>query len=172
MTLLRGLGYLALLVIAFVVQVTFFSAFTVQGIGPNLVLLVVVSAGLARGPELAMGLGFTGGLLLDLAPPADHVAGRWALCLVVVGFLIGRLRARAQGATPIEVIAVVAVASFVASSLFVFTGFVLGDTAWSANAALRVILIGLAYDCAVAPFLMPLLGKAEERLSPPQVGLA
>jgi hypothetical protein len=30
-------------------------------------------------------LGFVAGLLLDLVPPADHEAGRWALALVVVG---------------------------------------------------------------------------------------
>ena len=37
-------------------------------------------------------LGFAAGLLLDLAPPADHVAGRWALALVLVGYLAGRVR--------------------------------------------------------------------------------
>ena len=32
------------------------------------------------------------GLLLDLAPPADHVVGRWALALIVVGYVAGRMR--------------------------------------------------------------------------------
>ncbi len=52
---------------------------------PNLCLLVVVGAALTRGPQFAAVLGFVAGVALDLAPPADHVAGRWALALVVVG---------------------------------------------------------------------------------------
>ena len=37
-------------------------------------------------------VGFAAGLALDLAPPADHLAGRWALALVVVGYVAGRAR--------------------------------------------------------------------------------
>ena len=59
---------------------------------PNLVLLVVVAAALTRGPQFAAVLGFVAGVLLDLAPPADHIAGRWALALVVVGYVAGRVR--------------------------------------------------------------------------------
>ena len=58
---------------------------------PNLCLLVVVAAALTRGPQFAAVLGFGAGLALDLAPPADHIAGRWALALVVVGYVAGRV---------------------------------------------------------------------------------
>ena len=68
-----------------------FSHLAVQGVVPDLVLLVVVAAGLAYGSELGLVLGFGAGLLLDLAPPADHYAGRWALALMVVGYVAGRL---------------------------------------------------------------------------------
>ena len=59
---------------------------------PNLCLLVVVAAALTVEAPFALLLGFTAGLTLDLAPPADHVAGRWALALVLVGYLAGRVR--------------------------------------------------------------------------------
>ena len=75
---------------------------------PNLALLVVVAAALVRGPEFAAVLGFVAGLRLDLAPPADHVAGRWALALVVVGYLAGRVR---QDARPSAVAVVATVAA-------------------------------------------------------------
>ena len=82
--------------LALVLQVTFFPPlvpdFFGHGVVPNLCLLVVVAAALVRGPEQAAVLGFVAGLLLDLAPPADHVAGRWALALVVVGYVAGRMR--------------------------------------------------------------------------------
>ena len=64
-------------------------------------------------------LGFVAGVLLDLAPPADHVAGRWALALVVVG-LRRRPDASEAGAAEADtkpsvgaVVATVAASSFV-----------------------------------------------------------
>ena len=80
--------------VALVLQASVFSHLAVQGVVPDLVLLVVVAAGLAYGSELGLVLGFGAGLLLDLAPPADHYAGRWALALLVVGYVAGRLAAR------------------------------------------------------------------------------
>ena len=93
---MRWLVTASLLVVALVLQVTIFPPlvpdFFAQGVVPNFCLLVVVAAALVRGPEQAAVLGFVAGLLLDLVPPADHVAGRWALALVVVGYVAGRLR--------------------------------------------------------------------------------
>ena len=92
MTLVRA-GILAVLVtVAVVLQVAAFSYLSYDGVVPNLALLVVVAAALVRGPDFAATLGFFAGLAIDLAPPADHVAGRWALALVVVGYLAGRVR--------------------------------------------------------------------------------
>ena len=86
----------ALVVLALVLQVTLLPhlapGWIGRGVVPNLCLLVVVAAGLVRGPEQAAVLGFVAGVLLDLAPPADHVAGRWALALVLVGYVAGRMR--------------------------------------------------------------------------------
>src|SRR3954453_8491046 len=92
MTVLKGLALVVLLLLAAVLQVSFFGFFTLDGVVPNLVLLVVVGVAIARGPEVAAPLGFLGGLLLDLVPPADHVAGRWALSLVVAAYVAGRGR--------------------------------------------------------------------------------
>ncbi|MFT4010554.1 MAG: rod shape-determining protein MreD [Nocardioidaceae bacterium] len=170
MSAMRGLGYAVLLGLAFVVQVTVFAQFTVGGVAPNLVLIVVVAAAIFRGPDLAMVLGFCGGLLLDLAPPADHLAGRWTLALVLTAFLVGRLRSKPASA--FGIVGIVAAASFVASSLFVFSGWVLGDVSVSATEALRVILIGVCYDAALTPFVMPLLARLTRRLRPPRMSVA
>ena len=73
-------------------------------------------------------VGFLAGLLLDLAPPADHLAGRWALALVVVGFLAGRLRHDA-GSPPSAAVLTVAAGSFIGTSIFALSGLVLHDRA-------------------------------------------
>src|SRR3954470_9366295 len=121
MPVLRGLGLAGVIVLAVVLQVAVFSALSFEGVVPNLALLVVVAAAVLRGPEFAAVLGFLGGLAVDLAPPADHVAGRWALALVVVGYLAGRVRHDA-GTSATAALVTVAACSFVGTSIFALSG--------------------------------------------------
>ena len=87
MNLLRAFVAFCVVALAVVLQVTLFPHVAWDGVVPNLALLVVVGAALVRGPQFAAVLGFVAGAVIDLAPPADHIAGRWALALVVVGYL-------------------------------------------------------------------------------------
>ena len=139
---------------AVVLQVAVFNLFSVNGVVPNLALIVVVAAAIARGPQFGAVVGFTAGILLDLAPPADHVAGRWALALVLVAILAGRVRDDARR-SPIAGLATVAICSFVATSVFALSGVVLGDHALPAGEMMQVIAIALLWDVAVAPLLLP-----------------
>ena len=100
MTALRGSAVGALVCLAVVAQVVVFRYVAIDGVVPDLALVLVVVAAIDRGPQFAAVLGFAAGMLLDLAPPADHVAGRWALALVVVGYLAGRVRQDARSSAP------------------------------------------------------------------------
>ena len=159
-------GAVALVIVfAVTLQVAVFNLFAVNGVVPNLALIVVVAAALARGPQFGVVVGFAAGLLLDLAPPADHVAGRWALALVLVAILAGRVRADARR-SPVAGLATVAVCSFVATSVFALSGLVLGDHALPAGEMMQVIGIALLWDVAVAPLLLPGLMNLFERTQP------
>ena len=81
-----------LIILTITLQVSIFSHFAIDGVVPDLALLIVIAAALARGPDYAALVGFSAGLVLDLAPPADHTAGRWALSLCLVGYLTGLVR--------------------------------------------------------------------------------
>ncbi len=168
MTAVRALALAALLVVAVALQVTVFSAVSFEGVVPNVALLVVVAAGLVRGPEFAACLGFLAGLAIDLAPPADHVAGRWALALVVVGYLAGRVRHDA-GTSALTAVLTVAACSFVGTSVFALSGMLLRDPSIPVGEALRVIPVAVVYDVLLAPFLLPLLMRLFRRLQPHQV---
>jgi len=151
--------------LAVVLQVAVFSAFSLDGVVPNLLLLVVVAAALVRGPEFAAVLGFVGGLAIDLAPPADHVAGRWALALVVVGYVAGRVRRDAQP-TAGTVLATVAASSFIGTSVFALTGLVLQDPAIGFGELLEVVLVGVVWDVVLTPLALPPLMAMFRRLEP------
>jgi rod shape-determining protein MreD len=168
MSAVRALLLSGLILLAVVLQVAVFSSFSLAGVVPNLALLVVVGAALVRGPEFAAVLGFLAGLAVDLAPPADHVAGRWALALVVVGFLAGRVRHDA-GTSALAAVVTVAACSFVGTSIFALSGMLLTDPAVPAGEALRVIPVAVIYDVLVTPFVLPLVMRLFRRLRPHQV---
>lgn len=159
----------ALVTLAVVLQTSVLDAFAWHGIGPDLALLVVVGAGLARGGEFGLVTGFAAGLVLDLAPPADHLAGRWALALLVVGYVAGRVRQDARpGTVPTAttVMATVGACSFVGSSVFALTGILLRDPAVGVGDLLQAIAVSLLWDLLLAPLVLPAVMAAFRRLEP------
>jgi rod shape-determining protein MreD len=155
----------ALVVAALVLQVAVFPHVAWEGIVPNFCLLVVVGAALVRGPAFAATLGFCAGLMLDLAPPADHVAGRWALALVVVGYVAGLMRQDTR-ASAMTVVATVATSSFLGSSVYVLSGLVLGDAVAGAGDVARVIVVALLWDVLLTPLVLPVVMRLFTRLEP------
>lgn len=166
MTVLRTALVAAMVVLAINLQVGFFSALAVDGVVPDVALLVVVAAALARGPEYAATLGFVTGLALDLAPPEDHTAGRWALALVVTGYLAGLVRDDA-GRSALVAVMTVAASAFVGTSIFAISGLVLDDRGVTIEAVLHVLPIAVLYDVALTPVVLPAVGWILRRTSPP-----
>ena len=165
MSLVRGLVALVVVSLAVVLQVSLFPHFAWEGIVPNLSLLVVVGAALVRGPQYAMLLGFVAGLAVDLAPPADHIAGRWALALALVGYLAGRVRpANKPSAT--AVIVAVAASSFVGTSIYALSGLVLHDPVVDVTDMLTTILVSMVWDVLLTPFVLPAVMLLFTRMQP------
>lgn len=158
-----------------VLQLSVLPHLAVAGVVPDLALLLVIGAALVRGPSYAAVLGFGSGLLLDIAPPADHTLGRWALTFVLVGYLVGLVRIDAARSVVGTVVAVAA-ASFIGTSVFALSGMVLGETGVSVTRALQVVGIAVLYDVAVALVVLPtvrrLVGGADtrRRVVPVRVG--
>lgn len=158
MKLNRILLSAALVVVALVVQVSVLARLQLPGAVPDLVLLTVVALALVYGHVTGALVGFTAGLLADLAPPADHAAGRYALVLCVVGYLCGLARpdnGRLKSATgPMAVVVAAAIGS---TLLYAGVGALVGDTA-ARHVGLGFLLFTAAlYDLLLAPFTVPLI---------------
>lgn len=166
---------IGMVALALVLQVSLFPHVAWHGVVPNVCLLVVVAAAFVRGPEPAAVLGFVAGVLLDLAPPADHVAGRWALALVVVGYVAGRVRPEpgsggaAAKPTATAVVVTVAASSFVGTSIYAISGLLLQDTVISFGDLLPVILAGVVWDVLLTPFVLPVVMRLFTVLEPAHV---
>ena len=154
-----------LALVALVLQVAVFPHLAWQGVVPNLCLLVVVASALAHGPAFAATLGFFAGLALDLAPPADHVAGRWALALVLVGYVAGLMRQDTRPSAT-TVVATVAASSFLGTSIYALSGVMLGDGVVGSGDLFRVVLVALIWDVLLTPLVLPGVMRLLARLEP------
>lgn len=162
---LRLLAVAVLVVVAVTLQITVFSHFSVNGVVPDLALLVVLGAALVRGPDYAAVVGFVSGLVLDLAPPADHTAGRWALSLVLVGYLTGLARPDGE-LSKLGTLLMAAAAAFVGTSVFALTGMVLGEPGVTVASVFEVVPRAVGYDVVVTPVVVPLVVLLLRRLEP------
>lgn len=140
------------------------------GVVPDVLLLVVIATALATDPRFAMLTGLSAGLLLDLAPPADHVAGRWALALALVGYVVGRLshdHAGTEEGRPNWWVALAGVlgGSFLGTSVFALSGVLLRDPVTPFGDLLAVVLMSVALDLIAAFVVLPLVFAAHRAMA-------
>lgn len=105
----------SLIVVALMIQVSVLARLHLPGAVPDLLLLTVLGLALVYGHVGGALIGFGAGLLADLAPPADHAVGRYALVLCVIGYLAGLVKpesGQVRSATgPMAVVVAAAVGS-------------------------------------------------------------
>ncbi|MFI1676839.1 rod shape-determining protein MreD [Streptomyces sp. NPDC020607] len=148
----------ALVVVALVIQVSVLARLQLPGAVPDLVLLTVLGLALVYGHVGGALVGFGAGLLADLAPPADHAAGRYALVLCVIGYLAGLAKpdgGRLRSATgPLVVVVSAAIGS---TLLYAGVGSLVGDTAARHVGLVGLLFTAALYDLLLAPFTVPLI---------------
>lgn len=146
----------SLVVVALVIQVSVLARLHLPGAVPDLLLLTVLGLALVYGHVGGALIGFAAGLLADLAPPADHAVGRYALVLCVVGYLAGLVKPEnGQVRSATGPMAVVVAAAIGTTLLYAGVGALVGDTA-ARNVGLGGLLLSAAlYDLLLAPFVVP-----------------
>ena len=98
----------------------------------------------------------------------SSAARRWALALVVVGYLAGRVRQDLKP-TAGAVVLTVAASSFVGTSVFALSGLLLRDPVVDVSQMLQIILVGVLWDVLLTPFVLPLVMGLFRRLEPARV---
>ena len=143
-----------LLSLAVVVQTSILSRIPFPRATPDLVLIVVVGIALVLGPTGGAAVGFTGGLMLDLAPPALGAIGRWALILCRVGWVAGRLSDTVDRSVflPLVIVAGSATAALLA---YAAIGWLTGDVRVRADVLTRSLPSAVLYDVLLTPFIVP-----------------
>ena len=89
---MRNIVWAFVVIVAALVHTTWPDFLKIQGVTPDLVLMVVVYFAIVAGEERAMFTGALGGIYQDVASKA--ILGHNILCLVVVGYAVGRISTR------------------------------------------------------------------------------
>jgi rod shape-determining protein MreD len=160
-----------LVVVALVMQVCVLARLELPGAVPDLLLLVVLGLAMVYGHIGGALIGFGAGLLADLAPPADHAAGRYALVLCVIGYLAGLAKPESgqlRSATgPMLVVLGAAVGS---ALLYAGVGELVGDSAARHVGLGKLLFTAALYDLLLAPFTVPVIMGLARRADPDPLG--
>ncbi|MFE4535962.1 rod shape-determining protein MreD [Streptomyces scopuliridis] len=147
-----------LVVVALVIQVSVLARLQLPGAVPDLMLLVVLALAFVYGHVGGALIGFCAGLLADLAPPADHAAGRYALVLCVIGYLAGLARPeKGRMRSAFVPMAVVVGAALGSTLLYAAVGALVGDTSARHVGLAGLLFTAAVYDLLLAPFTVPLI---------------
>lgn len=147
----------AVVLLAVITQLAFFSYIDVLGASPNVVAVVVAVLGLLGGAVVGATCGFAAGLLLDCL--LLQTLGISSLALLLVGYLGGRYRESfevgGRWAAPLLVGGLVALGA----TAFAATQLMLGVDAEVSVAFLREILVQGAFAVLLALPLYPLIRR-------------
>ena len=156
----------ALLLLAILIQVTLVNNLPWPGAaGPDLVLVVVVALALTGGPVEGMLAGFCAGLALDVAPPATHLIGQYALVFCLVGYGCGRVGGHLSESVWAP-IGVVAIGSAAGELLYALTGMIFGDLDVTWSAVGHVLPASVVYDVLLSPFVLYAVIRARAMAAP------
>ncbi|HEY9241023.1 MAG TPA: rod shape-determining protein MreD, partial [Streptosporangiaceae bacterium] len=160
-----------LLLVAILIQLTVLNNLRLPGgAGPDLVLVVVVAVALTGGPVEGMLGGFCAGLALDVAPPAIHLVGQYALVFCLVGYGCGLLGVSLEHSAWLP-IGVVAVGSAVGEGLYALTGMIFGDADITWTAIRHTLPASVVYDVLLSPFVLYAVARARGIALPGLSGL-
>ncbi|HET9078927.1 MAG TPA: rod shape-determining protein MreD [Trebonia sp.] len=160
-----------LLLTAVVVQLTVVNRLPLpEGAVPDLVLLLVTAIAVTTTPALAAVTGFASGLAVDIAPPAAHYAGEYALVFCLAAYAAARVTRVISNTTgerdPVSAFTVMAVAAAAGEAGKAALGLLLSDPDVTRAAVSRVLPAAVLYDLLLAPFAFLLVALVMRRAAP------
>ena len=154
-----GLGLVALMVGAIVLQTTVFGRLNIGGIAPDVVMLVVILLPLRLRSETTLLLAFTAGLAMDALGSA--ALGLRAFTLTVIAYLAISSRERADY-SPLAAAVWVLILTFIGVVLLWLVGTLISQLPFGGGEALRHILLVPLFTFLLALAMWPILGRLIE----------
>lgn len=147
-----------ILVLAVVLQVSFFSSISLLGAAPDVIAIVIASLGLLGGAMLGAVCGFLAGFLLDSI--LLQTLGVSSLALLLVGYLAGRFREGFELANSLIPPLVIGATALVGATAFGVVQLMLGVETPVSLLVLREVLVKALLAMLLAVPLYPLVRRA------------
>ncbi|HIJ73078.1 MAG TPA: rod shape-determining protein MreD [Candidatus Hydrogenedentes bacterium] len=154
--------WLILVVIAALIQTTWLKAIAIRGVEPNLILVLVVYFAIASGEERGMFTGVLGGAFQDVS--GASILGHHVVCLVLVGYGVGRLTTRLITEHPAVKVAVVFTAALTNGLLYTFIEYVQSPGSNPISKILAGVIHATFYTALLSPVVFLLVYLVEQRL--------
>ena len=154
----RNILWAVIVVATALVQTTWLDAIRLQGVLPDLTLLLVVYFAIADGEERAMFTGVLGGLYQDVA--GNAVLGHHIVCHVIVGYVAGRVAQRLITEHPAVKVGLVLCAGVLRGVLFTCIQYVQTPDMSAIHTILATVLPGAFYTALVTPIVFVVLARS------------
>ena len=149
-----------IILIAFLLQTTFFQVIALADVVPNLMLVVTVSYGFIRGRTHGMWIGLVCGLMLDMM--YGSVIGLYGFIFMTIGFFIGYIRKVFFTEGILLPIVLISVGDFVYNVYYYVTEFLLRGRLHLGFYFWHIILPELVYTVIVGIFLFYLIRMLDD----------
>lgn len=167
---LTGLALAVILLAAVVLQLTVVNRLPLPAAYPDLVLLAVTAIAVCTSPLPGTLAGFAGGLALDIAPPASHYAGEYALVFCLAGYGAARGVRAIYDLTgerdPVTMFTVMAVAAAAGEAGKAAMGMLLSEPDVTGPAIKQVLPAAILYDLLLAPLMFLLVARLTRAADP------
>lgn len=150
-----------ILATAFIIEVSIVPYFKVRGVGPDLLLLVVVNYAFIQGSFEGSLTGFFGGLFQDLV--STQALGINAFAKTLVGYLSGLIEKTISGGTLFLLVAITFAASLFNGFIYMGFLFLLGEALPFKGAFFGIILPSGLYNSLLSPLVYLILKKLLQR---------
>jgi len=152
----KNVIWFIVVVVGTLLQTTWPDALKLQGVLPDVALLLVVYFAVMEGEERAMFTGLIGGVYQDVA--SDATLGHHVLCLVAVGFVMGRLSTRLVTEHPVVKAGLVFLAALSAGILYIAIQYVQQPANGAFNPILTSAIPSAFYTALLTPVVFLILG--------------
>lgn len=164
MNFARWIAVVFTIFFAVLIQPIFLARLSLPGATVDLVLVLVCTWAIVKGPLVGAISGFVAGLLIDLIPPTEPLLGLNSFALTVVGFSVGMFGVKPSKSffRPILVVASAGVVLILlrASLISIFVSPIAFSRVW------ELLITQAIYTSLLAVFVIPLITWLDRKLGP------
>ncbi len=155
--MVRNVLWVIVVVGAALVHTTWPDFLKIQGVTPDLVLMLVVYFAISAGEERSMFTGALGGIYQDVASKA--VLGHNILCLVIVGYAVGRVSTRLVTGHPAVKVGLVFLAGVAQGILYTCIAYIQYPDTAVIKTIVSAVVPASFYTALITPFAFLVLDR-------------